>query len=74
MSDEGLTLGSLEGFPQARRDDEVFLNCLYVVRSLPKDYSALFSFVNVNGSQLRMKLDAGASRNVVLHCNGPMHV
>ena len=45
---------------QDSSEDEFFVDSLYV-----GNISAWFSVVNVNGSKVKMKLDTGASTNVI---------
>ena len=50
---------------QDSSEDEFFVDSLYVGNISTQDNSAWFSVVNVNGSKLKMKLDTGASANVI---------
>lgn len=50
---------------QNSSEDEFFVDSLYIGNIYSKDNSAWFSVVKVNGSKLRMKLDTGASANVI---------
>ena len=50
---------------QGSNEDEYFVDCLYAENISTKDSSARFSVVNINGNKLRMKLDTGASANVI---------
>ena len=51
---------------QGSSEDEFFVDCRYVENISTKDSSAWFSLVNVTGNRLRMKLDTGASANVIM--------
>lgn len=50
---------------QNSSEDKFFVDSLYIGNIYSKDNSAWFSVVKVNGSKLRMKLDTGASANVI---------
>ena len=50
---------------QDSSEDEFFVDSLYVGNISSQDNSAWFSVVNVNGSKVKMKLDTGASTNVI---------
>ena len=50
---------------QDSSEDEFFVDSLYVGNISTQDNSAWFSVVNVNGSKVKMKLDTGASTNVI---------
>ena len=50
---------------QDSSEDEFFVDSLYIGNICTEDNSAWFSVVKVNGSKLKMKLDTGASANVI---------
>ena len=50
---------------QDSSEDEFLVDSFYVGNISTQDNSAWFSVVNVNGSKVKMKLDTGASTNVI---------
>ena len=50
---------------QDSSEDEFFVDSLYIGNIRTEDNSEWFSVVKVNGSKLKMKLDTGASANMI---------